>query len=280
MKAMRRTAPGVGATIAALIFSAAAVAPVAAAAPANDDISSPTIVGSVPYTDGPYDTTEATSGTTDPGFCYDPTIGSDPATVWYSFTPAADGRYLADTFGSDYDTTLYVGTANGSGGVDVIDCNDDSNGLQSAVSWDASSGTTYLIMVGTCCGTGAGGGGSLTFHVSVAPPAPKIDIVVAKTGSFNPYGVATIRGSATCTDASGTFEFEVIVSQAVGRHTITGGADGIAECSSAPTPWSVDVTSPDGKLLGGKATVQMFAFTCGPIECAEDDVQATVRLSH
>ena len=50
----------------------------------------------------------------------------DRATVWYSFTPDADGDYLADTFGSDYDTTLYVGTPDGAGGIDVIGCIDDN----------------------------------------------------------------------------------------------------------------------------------------------------------
>ena len=54
--------------------------PVLAAPPSNDDITSPTIVGTLPYTDGPYDTTEATTGASDPDKCF----GSpDRSTVWY-----------------------------------------------------------------------------------------------------------------------------------------------------------------------------------------------------
>ncbi len=114
------------------------------------------------------------------------------STVWYEFTPVSNERYAADTIGSDYDTTLYVGTPNGSGGIDVIACNDDAFDLQSAVAWDVEGGTTYLLMVGTCCGGGAvgeaGGGGSLVFHLDLAPPPPTIDLTVDARGSFNKAG--------------------------------------------------------------------------------------------
>jgi len=167
----------------AIVMSALA-APVSAAPPGNDSISSPTVVGALPYSDGPHDTTEATTGATDPTTCFGE---PDRATVWYSFTPASSGSYAADTFGSDYDTTLYVGTPDGAGGINVIGCNDDAKDLQSALSWQATAGTTYLLTVGTCCGGGvvgqAGGGGMLTFHVDVAPPPPTVSITVDSAGS-------------------------------------------------------------------------------------------------
>jgi hypothetical protein len=270
----------ISAVAASALLGILASSPVAAAAPANDDIGSASVAGAIPYADGPYDTTEATTAATDPAFCFDPASGADRATVWYAFTPGAAGRYLADTFTSDYDTTLYVGTSNGAGGIDVIDCNDDANGLQSAVAWEATAGTTYLIMVGTCCGGGdaPGGGGSLVFHVSVAPPAPTIDVSLSRTGSFTPYGTATISGTATCTNTNGSVEVDVLLSQTVGRFVIRGEAFAFVECSDSPTPWSIDVTSPDGKFLGGHAVVDAFSVGCGVVECADDFDRVSLKL--
>jgi hypothetical protein len=267
------------AVAAALVLAAATVTPVAAAVPDNDGIETPRVVGGLPYTDGPYDTTEATTGPTDPGFCHEPSIGADRATVWYSFTPVDAGTYIADTFNSDYDTTLYVGTPDGSGGMNVIDCIDDSAGLQSAVVWPAAAGTTYLIMVGTCCGPGIGGGGSLELHVDVAPPSPTISLTIAQRNSFTRSGLATISGTIACENALfGAIELQL--EQRVGRVLLLRGfGDTFVEpCTSEPTPWSITVGSDDGKFAGGRAALDLFAFACGPIECADTSISTTVQL--
>ncbi|HLO36719.1 MAG TPA: hypothetical protein VK194_11575, partial [Candidatus Deferrimicrobium sp.] len=262
----------------AAIVMIALAGPVSAAAPGNDNIANPTVVGALPYTDGPYDTTEATTGATDPTFCFD---AQDRSTVWYAFTPASSGRYEADTFGSDYDTTLYVGTSDGAGGIDVIACNDDAQDLQSGLAWAATGGTTYLLMVGTCCGDGvvgqSGGGGSLRFHVDVAPPAPSLTLTVDGTGSFNGYGVATIRGSISCGNADGV-EIDADATQRVGRLLIRGFGGTFIDCTTGR--WSMDISSEDGKFLGGALAVNAFAFACGPFECTDAFVSTTVRLRH
>jgi hypothetical protein len=264
-----------------------------AAAPDNDDIDNPRVVDVLPYADGPYDTTEAKTGATDPPFCFDPSGGPDRATVWYEFTPVSDERYFADTFGSDYDTTLYVGTLNAAGGIDVIGCNDDSVDLQSAVAWDAAGGTTYLIMVGTCCGGGVvdetgGGGGSLTFHLDLAPPAPTIDLTIDARGSFTKAGAAIIRGTIACTglnefvieDTTGGM-ISVFASQRVGRRIISGDGSGFeGPCPPTPTAWEITVVSSGGKFGGGAAQVDVFANGCGPIECIEVSASRTVQLKH
>lgn len=263
---------------AALVASVGTVSAVSAAPPANDDIASPTVVGALPYSDGPYDTTEATTGATDPTFCFD---SPDRSTVWYSFTPGASGSFAADTFGSDYDTTLYVGTPNGAGGIDVITCNDDAQGLQSRVRWDATGGTTYLLTVGTCCGAGvvgeAGGGGSLTFHVDVAPPGPSVAVTLDRTGSFNSAGIATIHGTITCANAD---EVDMIAeaTQRVGRRLLRGFGESIGGCTSGS--WSLDISSDDGKYLGGSLSVRVDVLACTIAECATASVSGTVRLRH
>jgi len=279
----RRTRRAIASIAATLLIGATFAGPVIAAPPGNDDIGSPTIVGALPYTDGPHDTTEATTGATDPGFCFDPGGSPDRSTVWYSFTPAVSDSYLADTFGSDYDTTLYVGTPNGAGGIDVIACIDDTLGLHSAVRSDALAGTTYLLMVGTCCGGGvvgeAGGGGTLEFHLDVAPPPPTVDLVVAARGSFTPSGTATIRGTIACSGDVQFVEMSVGLTQRVGRYLIRGFGGVFEEgCPTSPTPWSIDVTSQDGKFLGGPAQVDAFVFACSAFECADDFASRTVHL--
>jgi len=255
-------------------------APVLAAAPGNDDIGSPTVAGSIPYADGPNDTTEATTGATDPDVCFG---SADRSTVWYSFTPTTSDRYLADTFGSDYDTTLYVGTSNGSGGIDVIDCNDDAGSLQSAVRWDAEAGTTYLLAVGTCCGGGtvgeAGGGGTLQFHIDIAPPPPTIDLTVAASAAFTKAGTAMIRGTIACTGDVQFVDLFVGLNQRVGRLTIRGfGGTFFEGCPESPTAWSIEVFGDNGKFAGGSAQLDASAFACNAFECAEAFVSRTVRL--
>ena len=261
-----------------------------AAAPDNDDIATPTVVDVLPYSDGPNDTTEATTGATDPTGCVADT--ADRSTVWYEFTPVSNERYAADTVGSDYDTTLYVGTANGSGGIDVIACNDDAVDLQSVVAWDAEGGTTYLLMVGTCCGDGvvgeAGGGGSLVFHLDLAPPPPTVDLTIDARGSFTKSGSAIIRGTIACSnvneftteDTTGGM-IQVQASQRVGRKIISGFGSGFdGPCTAEPTAWSVEVLGETGKFGGGSAQVDAFAIACGPIECTEASASRTVQLKH
>jgi hypothetical protein len=260
--------------------------PVLAQPPSNDDISSPTLVGALPYTDGPNDTTEATTGATDPGFCFAPEIGPDTSTVWYSFTPSTSGFYGADTFGSDYDTTLYVGTPDGSGGIDVIECNDDAGpGVESALRWEASADTTYLLMVGTCCGGGvvgeAGGGGMLVFNLDVATPPPTLDVTVDPVGHFNRDGSATISGTVTCSGDDAEFAFlDLELTQAVGRFSISGF--GFIEdefvCDGTAQPWSVEVFASNGKFKGGRAVALTFAVACDAAGCVEVFEETMVRL--
>jgi hypothetical protein len=277
------------------ISLSAFASPVLAAAPGNDSIDNPIVVGALPFADGPSGTTEATTGATDPGSCDVPGGGPDRSTVWYAFTPTATAAYAADTFGSDYDTTLYVGTSNGSGGIDVITCDDDSStGLQAAVTWDGVEGTTYLLMVGTCCGGGtvgqSGGGGSVEFHLDVAPPAPTIDLTVDSTGSFTKSGTAIIRGTIACTgvvspdvipqDTTGGL-ISIDASQSVGRRTIRGSSSGFdQQCPTAVTPWTIEVIGDNGRFGGGAVQVNAFASACGPFECVDASVSRTVRLRH
>ena len=76
----------------------------------NDSELSPKIATKLPYSDK-LDATEATESVTDP-----PCRQYGTGTVWYQYTAKRSVRLVADTFGSDYDTTLYVGTSDGAVG--------------------------------------------------------------------------------------------------------------------------------------------------------------------
>ena len=72
--------------------------------------------------------------------------GDSPA-VWYSYTPASDGRLIVSLCGSSFDTVLSAHSACRVDGGDVIVCNDDACGGQSEVSLDVLAGLTYFIRV-------------------------------------------------------------------------------------------------------------------------------------
>jgi hypothetical protein len=124
--------------------------------PPNDDIANATVITALPFTDGPIDTTAATTELNDPD-CF-----GNGLTVWYVFTPSEDVVILADPqANSNYDTTLSVYTGS-PGALTQIACSDDR------VIFEATAGTTYYFMVGNFFFNSSG---TLIFHAEVAPPS-------------------------------------------------------------------------------------------------------------
>jgi hypothetical protein len=114
----------------------------AIAQPTNDDFDNATVVTEpLPFADS-ISTVDATTAADDPE------CAGNGHTVWYTYTPSAAGSVNANTFGSDYDTTLsvYTGTR---GALTQIACNDDFGGVQSSVTWEVVAGTTYYLMAGS-----------------------------------------------------------------------------------------------------------------------------------
>jgi hypothetical protein len=244
---------------------------VAAAPPANDDFDSATTVPGLPFTDQ-IDTSEATTAIDDPD-C----VGNGP-TVWYAYTPGQDMPIEANTFGSNYDTTLsvYTGTR---GSLTQIACNDDTDFLQSQVIFDATANETYFFMIGAF---DSGPGGSLTFNIDFAPPPPpplEIDLSVNPIGYAKASsGLMTFGGVVTCTrpayvDVYGT------VKQRAGRLLIQGYFYTFIECVGE-TPWSATLSGENGIFKPGKATVDASAFADSfeGDSYAEDFVSRTVRF--
>jgi hypothetical protein len=131
--------------------------------PPNDDFDGATEVTALPFTDS-RDIQAATLAPDDP-----PTVctASYGQSVWYRFTATASGKLSVHTLGSNYDTVLalYIGTR---GALSEVACNDQFNGNQSLLTFQAVASTTYHIMVAnrqTMPGT------SLSFRMeTVGPP--------------------------------------------------------------------------------------------------------------
>jgi hypothetical protein len=232
----------------------AALPAVALAAIPNDHPEQATEVTSLPF-----QVMQDTSGATDSPDDPECTAG-DGHSVWFSFTPESTIDVVANTFGSDYDTTLSVYIDDG-GPLVQIACNDDWEYLQSQVFWTAEANVTYLIMVGAF---GATPGGNLTFTMDegTAPPQPpQIDMVVTVTGgSVDPKtGEVTIRGEVMCSaPATGSLWGEV--RQRVGRVYISGYFDAYIECDVEPTQWVATTSFMSGVFKPGQAQVSGMAM--------------------
>lgn len=122
--------------------------PSAAFAQGSDDCTSPqTVTGNGPFA---FDTAGATTdGTTDPG-CGD--IFDD---VWFSWTAPVSGPHIlslcAGTFGGDPKIAVHEVDCNGVS----IACNDDSCGLISETTFNATGGSVYAFRIGNFAAGGA-----------------------------------------------------------------------------------------------------------------------------
>jgi hypothetical protein len=217
----------------------------ALAQPANDDFDNATVVGALPFTDS-ISTVDATAAPDDPG-C----VGLNDHTVWYSFTPTANVRATANTFGSDYLTTVSVYTGS-RGALTQIACNFN------AVAFEASAGTTYYFMVGSCCGLG---GGNLVFNVSEAPTVTSLS--VDKVDSVTKDGVVTMSGTLACSTATVLSFLEVDLDQVFASRLVAHVADSPpnpVNCSPIASRWQLSTSSETAVRFGpGKAKAQVFA---------------------
>lgn len=241
--------------------------------PDNDDFDDAVVVEALPF-EHEVDTSHATTANDDPD-C----VGRGP-TVWYRFTATEDMRVEANTFGSDYDTTLsvYSGTR---GDLTQIACNDDAGGtLQSRVRFDVEAGETFHLMVGAFA---SGPGGDLVFRMLEAPPAPpplELEISIDPVGTVVPSkGVATVSGTLTCSRPAFVEVFGDL-QQRAGRVIIRGFFFDFVECDGT-VPWTATVIGENGLFVGGRATVDVFAFSFDDDDDFEDgfvSASAQIRL--
>lgn len=148
------------------------------------------------------------------------------STVWWFVNAAKDGTFTIDTFGSDFDTQLHIYEFDSSAPVFEnlipIANNNDSGGLQSQVTFEATAGTCYEIRVGgfrNSGQTGAGAEGQIVLNgsfeaspdvllgdvnldgaVNLLDVAPFVDLV--SEGFFQPEGDTNEDGSVNLLDVA------------------------------------------------------------------------------
>ena len=266
-----------------LVLSGLSAVPVAAAEPppANDSIANPTVITTFPYTDT-IETSGASNEPTDPGNCDAPDFGPDLVTVWYSWTAPQSGPIAAATWGSNYDSTIQVGTSNGSGGIDVVACNNDTRELQAAVRFDAVAGETYLIVIGSAPWPFSDPiGGELVFSLDVGPEAQGAAATIDPQGAFS-MGTVSFSGTVSCAAVADLSSLLILeLSQFGGGRQIAAGTAflDISGCPGEEIPFEIEVPATFGRFHPGAGTAQLLWFACNYFECANEviDLEVTIK---
>lgn len=134
--------------------------------PGNDDCSNAWLVTALPFV-LIQQTAYAATGEFDPELpCGSPGNRKGSHSVWYRYTATRNAIYEADTHNSGYDTVLAV-MQGGCGSMQILDCNDDDQSLQSRVQWRGYEGQTYYLEITSY---GSSPGGELHLKVNYAPP--------------------------------------------------------------------------------------------------------------
>lgn len=147
---------------------------------ANDDFASAATVGALPYETG-VENAGATLQLGEP----QSQCGTVTNTLWYSFTPSASGRFLADTMGADFNTILAVYEGSGLSSLTLIACSDDSAPVyhsRSQAYFRGVAGHTYFIQ------GGSKGGETGTLVLAVTQKAPSV-AACAGCPAFTNYAV-------------------------------------------------------------------------------------------
>jgi hypothetical protein len=242
-----------------------------AAGPANDRVSKAIVIGAIPASVR-VDTTQATSSSSDPGYCFGPEMGPDPATVWFSYTATTTGPLGATTFGSDYATTLYIGTSTRHG-FEQIACGETSRSLQSAVRFDATAGVTYLFAA-AASPFGGSNGGNLVFNLDVGPPAQVVDFTLDPHGTIDRQSVV-FHGTASCT-APTTFQSAVVVELDQGTGPRAADYIGFADITNCPvsaTPFQIVLEQQVGQVKPGPVTLDIIFAACNDFECGNKTIE-------
>ncbi|MDE0892767.1 MAG: hypothetical protein OSB14_11345, partial [Planctomycetota bacterium] len=137
----------------------------------NDDCSNPTVItGAGTF---PFDNTTASTGLEGQMeiVCYAFGTSAVNNDVWFEWTSPTTDTYSVETcnFTSlDSKISVHAGVGCPTAG-SSIGCNDDACGLQSAVWFSATAGSTYTIQVGSFSTAGFGSGSINLFPIILAP---------------------------------------------------------------------------------------------------------------
>ena len=243
-----------------------------AAAPGNDVSSGALAIGALPYSTT-LDTTEATTDADDaelnPAECGAP---ATDASVWFTFTAAADGFVVADVSGSDYSAGVSAGEGT-PGSLTWLGCG------PGGTVFSVVAGQTYTILAFDDQLDGAGNGGLLDMTVDTAPDVPSIEATINPTAQFDrATGGAFVSGTATCSGEADFAFVDVQLTQRVGRLLIRGFGGAEIACTGSVEPWTAFVLGDNGLFKGGKGATATAAVACNISGCGEYFADQTVQL--
>jgi hypothetical protein len=207
-----------------------------------------------------FDTTTATTGTQGQNevLCNNAAQIGINRDVWYTWTSGFSGLAIISfctTASFDTKVAVYAGTTCPS--TSAIACNDDSCGLQSRLTFNATSGSSYVIQVGQY-GTGTPTPG--TFSLTQAPPPPVNDsctspIAVVGAGPFafdSTWATTGAQGQAESLCTVGTSTAVVADSWYSWTATFTGYAR-VATCGGATSDTKIAVYAGTSCPIAGSA---------------------------
>ena len=238
--------------ITGLLVTAWSGAAPAQAAPRNDRLHNATTIPSLPAM-VMQSTADATAD--GPRFC----SGGNSSSVFFRFTPSASEELQVDTFGSGYDTVLKVFTGT-RGAYDLVQCNDDFVGFQSALSFQAEAGTTYIIMVATFgSGSRDNVGGHLELGLTARPTAgPTASVTVDDSATLTAGGKVRLTGTVTCSQRVGVGIFVILRQVRNDLYLARGASEQVLGCDpAAPRSWRMRIDSGTSFVFGrGHATAR------------------------
>jgi hypothetical protein len=276
---LSRAAVGAAALLASTSVVTAAAPSALAAIPTNDTLDQATVVTALPFSDV-QDVAQATTDAQDAQLNASCGAPATEHSVWYAYTPAADGGLVVDVSQSDFPAAVIIG-AGTPGALETSQCGSSAVGARTV------AGTTYYILVFDY--VEADPGGTLRLSIDTAPAPPTMTVTVASRGAVDVRtGIVTLHGTYTCTDdpTVSTDDPNILfvdgeLRQSIGRAEVTGQFDAASGpvCDGTTQPWSADVLPQSGKFVGGKAITVASVTACHLVFCGTATVEQTVLLS-
>lgn len=242
---------------------------------ANDHRSSATTVIVLPYTN-----TQSPAGTfmdkDDPALTCLSSGNRISNAIWYKFTPLYTMTATVNTIGSNYDTVLGVYNS----ALTSIGCNDDFSGLQSQVTFSATVGQTYNILIGLFNNDSGNyelpTNASLTVNISTSTTPP----------NFTFSGHVTLQRSTTPPNANWAVPVHVIVKPSTGGaatydNTLSLDSSGNFSISNIPAN-NYNVWIKNSHTLANLSNVSLISsssFDLGTLREGDADNGNTVTIT-
>ena len=198
-----------------------------------------------------------------------PPFAAGGKTVWWEWTAAATGNATISTSGSNFDTTLAIYQGNTLSNLNPLGSNDDSGGLQSAVTFSAIAGQSYQIQVDGY----AGSEGDIELNY---PPTG--GIVGAPVIVTQPVGSNVIVGDPFSVSVTATSDQPLAYQWSLDGAPITGATNPTYSVNvSAETDegsYTVEISNNSGSVVSNPAFVSVDLVGLLPSNDDFSDAQA------